>query len=59
MRIEDRAYTNEEKREVIEAVYQAWIKQNDIRLCQMIVNANGGEDPFHIEDFKLVEMLKS
>ena len=41
----------------IEVLRRAWGKNRDQRLCQFIVNANDGEDPYNVEDGKLVEAL--
>jgi len=34
-----------------------WRKNRDLRLCQLIVNANESEDPYNVEDGALVEQL--
>lgn len=41
----------------LEVVRRFWKKNPDLRLCQLIVNANGGEDPYNVEDGVLMERL--
>lgn len=57
-----RAITEEQKREIIEAIYQIWISGNNhyLRLGQMLEIAKGNisNDLFYIEDYDLVEKLK-
>lgn len=54
--MKDRAQTPEQKREVIERIYAAWLAQPHLRLGQFIMNAV--EDPYYVEDFALVKALE-
>ncbi len=59
-----RAITNEQKREIIERLYNAWIKEPDLRLGQLlhnelITNEYVSNIPlFYVEDYDLVEQLE-
>ncbi len=52
----NRAKTPEQKRDVIDALFQAWLEHPELRLGQLFVNTAGG-DPFYVEDFDLVAKL--
>lgn len=58
--LEKRAQTPEQKREVIDRLYDAWLRSPDLRLGQLVslITPNGG-DPFYIEDFTLVEKIEA
>lgn len=58
--LEKRATTPEKKREVIERLYQAWLKQPDQRLGQFLFN-NLGDDfdhIFYIEDLDFIKEIE-
>lgn len=57
MKIEGRAYTEGEKRAVIERVFAAWIQTPHLRLGQLIGNAVG--DPYYTEDDELARRLET
>ena len=44
--------------EVLSILSRVWYKNPDLRLCQLIINATGVKDPYHIEDEILLEKLK-
>ena len=52
-----RAVTPEQKREVIEDVYHAWVARPDLHLCQLLTNLHPDQDLFCVEDFVLVPMI--
>lgn len=53
-----RAYTPDEKRDVIEAVLAAWISCKDMRLGQLLCNVMPAEkDLFYAEDAYLVDLV--
>jgi hypothetical protein len=41
------------------ALRNAWLRFPYLRLCQLIVNATGRDDPFYVEDRELIEALNS
>lgn len=43
---------------VLAYISQVWHKHPDLRLCQLIVNAVGAGDPYHVEDDRLLEGLR-
>lgn len=59
--MKDRAITEEQKKEVLEKIFQFWIKYPEMRLGQLIENArlyiDEGKDLFYIEDYALIEIL--
>lgn len=60
--IKGRAITPEQKREVIERIYNAWLKAPQQRLGQLISNAtynkNTIKDIFYVEDEDLAEKIE-
>lgn len=59
MGMKDRAQTDEQKREVIEALLAAWLSVPSMRLCQLIENAKPEAlaDTYYIEDLALVRLV--
>lgn len=61
--IAKRAYTPEQKKEIINRLLVVWISLPDLRLGQLIANANltknEDKDIFYIEDFELIEKMES
>lgn len=54
-----RAQTDTEKREIIERLYSAWIRDSHLRLGQLIMCAtNSHPDIFYIEDEDLVTYVE-
>lgn len=54
--LKGRAFTAEEKRDVMEAILAAWIESRHLRLGQLLVCAIGTDnDPFFVEDSALVD----
>lgn len=59
-----RAFTDEQKRAVLERIYASWVAKPDMRLGQLIVaalpavNAKLDTTLFYIEDEKLVAALE-
>lgn len=58
-----RATTPEQKRVVIERLYECWLKQPELRLGQLIVNATyevhqRSGDIFYVEDEELVKLVE-
>lgn len=49
-KIAGRAYTDEEKRAIVERLYAVWTKEPALRLSQLIWNAMQGRDFFYMED---------
>ena len=45
-------------KKVLETIERVWSKVPDWRLSQLIVNLNGGNDPFYVEDDVLIEQLE-
>ena len=58
MPIKNRAETPEQKRQVIERLYAAWLANPDSRLCQLIMNATHPNPVFYIEDMDLVTQVE-
>lgn len=62
MEVSGRAHKPEQKRAIIERLYAAWLAKPDLRLGQLIANAThqctGQDDPFYIEDERLIEALE-
>jgi len=57
-----RAYTEEQKRAVLDRLLAAWLRAGDMRLGQMLANANAdfsGCDIFYIEDEGLAAKVES
>lgn len=54
------AYTPEEKRRTVDALYDAWCKVPELRLGQLIVNATNAECArvFYVEDNTLAHVVK-
>ena len=42
---------------VLRALKKYWLANPDLRLAQIIVNANFGNDPFYMEDELFIERL--
>jgi hypothetical protein len=40
MKIEGRAYTDEQKRKILDRIYEGWIRYPELRLGQLLVNAS-------------------
>lgn len=60
--MDKRATTPELKREVIERLYELWIKHPELRLGQLIGNVYhypSGLDPYFDEDFKFIDKLEA
>lgn len=57
--VEGRAETPEQKREVIERLYAAWLKLPQMRLGQLLSNAGGQYDDFYTEDFVFVDNIET
>jgi len=61
MAIEDRATTDEKKREIIETLYAAWVAHPEQRLCQLISNVTDryffDVQDFYVEDEHLAKAL--
>jgi hypothetical protein len=56
-----RATTDEQKREIIERLYQMWIENPQLRLGQLIGNVfhyPSGIDPYHWEDYDFIAALE-
>lgn len=57
----DRAITEEQKKEVLEKIFQLWMKYPEMRLGQLIENARlytgEGKDLFYIEDYPLAGII--
>jgi hypothetical protein len=58
-RIQGRAYTDEEKRAVLDRLYAAWCRVSAQRLGQLLVNANGESALFYREDEVLARQVES
>lgn len=56
-----RANTPEDKREVMERLYNAWMDVPDLRLGQLICGVFGTrlESVFYFEDFLLIKQIES
>jgi len=57
--MKNRAMTNEEKRAIIEKLYDIWTQVPQLRLGQLLSSASRQKDIFYIEDFDLVEAAQS
>jgi len=55
--IQGRAYTDEEKRAVLDRLYAAWCRVPALRLGQLLINANG--EIFYREDEVLARQVES
>lgn len=56
--METRAYTEEEKKEVLEQFYEIWKENPDLRFGQLICNIISDPALYYIEDFHLIKKLK-
>ena len=43
---------------ILETIEQAWVKNPDFRLGQLLTNVTGQLDLFYTDDYELVELLK-
>jgi hypothetical protein len=53
-----RALTDQHKREIIERLYQVWLKNDQLRLSQLIWNRFGEFDFFYVEDEDFIKALE-
>ncbi len=60
MKLDGRALTDEQKREVLDRIYTAWAgdRMRAWRLGQLIANVCGTRSVFHVEDFDLVDLVE-
>jgi hypothetical protein len=60
---EGRAVTPEQKKEVCDRLYQAWISAPELRLFQLVKNACSFSihhfDKYYVEDLPLIEAIES
>jgi hypothetical protein len=57
--VKGRALTDEHKRAVLDRILAAWVRVPDQRLTQLIVNATGRSDPYHVEDEAVADAVES
>lgn len=53
-----RAWSPEQKREILDALYKCWLMQPELRLGQLLLNA-AESNLYYIEDYDLIEGLNS
>ena len=53
-----RAVTDEDKKAVLDELYDFWVANPEMRLGQMLVNGTATVDLFYVEDFTLLDCLK-
>jgi uncharacterized protein YihD (DUF1040 family) len=44
--------------EILSMMSRVWYKNPDLRLCQLIINVTGIQDPYYVEDEEFLKKLK-
>jgi hypothetical protein len=54
-----RAHNEDQKKEICDRLYQAWIKNPDLRLAQLIlIKTYKLYDIFYVDDYELIELIE-
>lgn len=54
--LKGRAFTDDEKKDAVQALLAAWLKTPHLRLGQLLVCATTNSDLFYVEDSTLVDV---
>ena len=53
-----RAKTNEQKKEIVDSIYTAWVKEPELRFGQFLF-LNVSQNLFYIEDYELKGIMEN